>query len=180
MDRHEISPLDTSNFSFLHYKQLEYANERYRKVAELLEKLFVLEPMLLTGRRLVEAAGIEPDVDDEKRTAIVELKKQFHDLLLVNNTYDQGPRLTLTASDVEYNLNKGWMLNRFEFRDEDARNLAYQIDLIASFQHELEGHVVNRYNMGESERNMMIQDTALHLREHINHLMNILTGVYER
>lgn len=159
---------------------IHFPNERYRKVAEIMQKLAILEESLYTNNRLLEVVGIPVDNKvQETKVAIEEAKKSMHDLLLNTHSYPNGQRLVLTASDVE-KFGHEDKYGKFDFRDSDAENLAHNLDMIATFQHELAGHFVNRYDLEEGERKAMIQDTTDRLRGHIDHTMNILTGAYEK
>lgn len=159
---------------------IHFPNERYKRVAQIMQQLGVLEESLHTENRLLQTAGISTDATPNKsRVTIEKLKRDMHDLLLKTHAYPNGPRLTITQNDAK-EFGYQYMSATFDYRDEDAENLAFNLDIIAHFQHELAGHWVNRGGYEESERLAMIEDTTRHLRSSIGHMMDILTGEFDK
>jgi hypothetical protein len=161
-------------------ESINFPNDRYKKFAEIIQKLGILEETLRTRHRLLETADLSPDASVNKtRTAIQELKREMHDLLLKKHSYPDGPCLMITQEDAKkfgifHNTDK------LEFRDADAQNLAFYLESIVRFQYELTGHFINRGGYEESERLAMIEDTTRHLHSNIQHMMDILTGRFDK
>lgn len=159
---------------------IHFPNERYKRVAEIMQQLGVLEESLHTKHRLLQAADIPPDATINKsKETMEELKRDMHDLLLKTHAYPKGPRLVLTQDDAK-EFGHRYQSGKLEFRDADAENLAFYLGLIVNFQYELAGHLVNRGDYEEGERQAMIEDTTRHLHSNIEHIMDILTGEFDK
>jgi hypothetical protein len=168
-----------SPLASLDIKSINFPNERYKKFAEILQKLCVLEESLETKHRLLETAGVSADTSANKaKLEIEELKKSMHDLLLKKHSYPNGVRLVITKDDAAA-YGHEYRYGKYDFRDSDAQNLASFLEIIACFQYELEGHYMNRGGYEEGERQAMIKDTTYHLLSNIDHMMKILTGYFK-
>jgi len=87
-----------------------------------------------------------------------------------------GKDMILMPSDVYENRNSH---NELQFRSSDLKNLAHNIDMIASFEQELQSYLTKQDGLESGERKAMIKDTLYRINGHKDHLVKILTGYYK-
>jgi len=156
---------------------IEYKNNRYKEFAAILRRLQVLQNSNDIQTRLLDTAAISQEGGKSSHESEIEVEKgKMHDLLLNTHSFPSQPRLVITSSDIS---NGRPMLDEFDFRDRDAEDLAYRLDLIAGYQRELEGYFDRESDLAGSETDVMIKDATHRLKENIAELMEILTGKYD-
>lgn len=173
-----FSPSDVGRIYQSDLHKTEFASQLYAEIAELLERLAVLERTAETKLRVWQH---DHESCDELAREIGEGKDQarrrMHDIFLSKHTYPEGPQMILMPSDV-YRYRDSH--SQLSFRNLDLKNLAHFVDMVACFEQELETYLTRQGGYEEPERLAMIRDTLGHIRGNKDHLTKILTGFFDK
>ncbi|HVW67228.1 MAG TPA: hypothetical protein VHA78_05905 [Candidatus Peribacteraceae bacterium] len=171
-----LSPADVSKITKSNLHSTKFANAQYAEIAQLLEDLSVLERAAETKLRAWKHdKETYEDLSQQIETDMHNARKRMHDILLAEHSYPHGPQLVLMPSDSYAHDN----FHSHTFKDDDMQNLAHNIQMIASFEQELETYLARRGGYEEGERQAMIKDTLYRLHQHKDHLTKILTGYFD-
>jgi hypothetical protein len=173
-----FSPADLARTLGSDLEYTEFPNPLYREIADLLERLAVVERSAeVKLRAWKHEREVFRDLSRELQTERDSVRKRLHDIFLKQHNYPHGPQIVLMPSDVYKHRDQHSAL---QFRDRDMENLVHNIGLIAAFEQELESYLTRQDGLEQGERQAMIRNTIECIRKTRDHLTKILTGYYDK